>query len=316
MKENKKDEKKTTKIVKPKRVEEKDVNAESLKILEEQKALLEQTKKMRSGGIILCVIGALFCLVGLISNFDKVKGFLFPEPKFTDLTVAEYLELIESDEEHFIYIGRPTCGYCQQYEPIMKEAMKETGKKIYYFNTDQIASEEEYYNFMESLAYLENEEWGTPLVLRVKNGEVYDASAGLASKEETINFLNKKVTEEDKIVYKDHSFTKLTMDEYNAKIKENKINVVYYGLKQCSSCKDLEAVLEEVKSEKGTEVFYFDVSEINGENYDEFVKDFPSLSAEESYIPFLILTRNGKEVASYNGTFEKDEIIKFLDAHK
>ena len=96
---------------------------------------------------------------------------------FTEVSLEEYLELLKSSEKQIILIARPTCYYCQQFTPILKQAKEEMNLKINYVNTDNL-TQDDWSTFQNSLDYLKNEEWGTPLVLIVKDGKLLDQNNG------------------------------------------------------------------------------------------------------------------------------------------
>ena len=96
---------------------------------------------------------------------------------FNELTLDEYLEKIKSSEKTIILIARPTCYYCQQFTPVLKQAKEELGLTINYINTDNLSSSD-WDTFQKSLDYLNSEEWGTPLTLIVQNGEVLADNSG------------------------------------------------------------------------------------------------------------------------------------------
>ena len=89
---------------------------------------------------------------------------------FDEITLDEYLSLINSEDKSIVLVARPTCYYCQQFTPILKQAKEEMNLKINYINTDKF-TEDDYKKFSNSLDYLKNTEWGTPLTLIVQNGD-------------------------------------------------------------------------------------------------------------------------------------------------
>ncbi|MDD2203694.1 MAG: hypothetical protein PHT75_03870 [Bacilli bacterium] len=94
---------------------------------------------------------------------------------YKKITVKEYLELVKEDEEKFIYIGRPTCGYCIKSEPLTKRISYELDKNIYYINIDEESDSD--------LELLETETDGiyrgsTPLFLITKAGAIVDYKEG------------------------------------------------------------------------------------------------------------------------------------------
>lgn len=52
------------------------------------------------------------------------------------LTEISDIEQCTNFEEGFIYFGRPSCKFCQEFQSYVATASKETKQAIYYFNTD------------------------------------------------------------------------------------------------------------------------------------------------------------------------------------
>lgn len=106
-----------------------------------------------------------------------------------------YLELIESDTNQVIVIGRTGCTYCTTAKEYLKNIVKTYGVDIHYFNIYDImtgaAGEEAVEKFENSLSYLTENKWGTPLMLIVKNGEVVAVQNGLLSEDGYVSFLQK-----------------------------------------------------------------------------------------------------------------------------
>lgn len=96
---------------------------------------------------------------------------------FNKLTMDKYLELIKSSEKSIILVARPTCGYCEKFSPILREAADDMKLNINYVNTDEFTNED-WDVFGNSLKYLAEEDWGTPLTLIVQNGDVVAANNG------------------------------------------------------------------------------------------------------------------------------------------
>lgn len=113
-----------------------------------------------------------------------------PEDEQGDLNeidIDEYLDLKKGSKASIIYIGRPTCHYCQQMEPIVKNIVYEYGIKVNYLNTDELDDEGQA-DLIESDDYF-SEGYGTPLLLVVKDDEIVDIQEGYTDKDTTVNFL-------------------------------------------------------------------------------------------------------------------------------
>lgn len=103
-----------------------------------------------------------------------------------EIDIDEYLDLKEGSEASIIYIARPTCHYCQEMEPIVKNIVYEYGIEVNYLNTDELDDEGQS-KLIKSDDYF-SEGYGTPLLLVVKDDEIVDIQEGLSDKDTTVNF--------------------------------------------------------------------------------------------------------------------------------
>ena len=103
-----------------------------------------------------------------------------------EIDIDEYLDLLKGDEASIIYIARPTCHYCQEMEPIVRNIVYEYGVEINYLNTDELDDDGQA-KLIESDDHF-SEGYGTPLLLVVQNDEIVDIQEGLSTKDTTVNF--------------------------------------------------------------------------------------------------------------------------------
>lgn len=140
-------------------------------------------KVVRIIGIVLFVLIVILGAIGISyikndsSNKVTDKTVTLENAGFNEVTIDEYLSLINEDKQNIILIARPTCGYCEKFTPILKQAMDDMNLTINYIDTDKL-TQDDWTKFEASLTYLTSEEWGTPLVLIVKNGEVVADNGG------------------------------------------------------------------------------------------------------------------------------------------
>lgn len=106
--------------------------------------------------------------------------------ELNDIDIDEYLDLKEGSDASIIYIARPTCHYCQEMEPIVRNIVYEYDVEVNYLNTDELDDEGQA-KLIESDDYF-SEGYGTPLLLVVQNGEIVDIQEGLSTKDTTVNF--------------------------------------------------------------------------------------------------------------------------------
>lgn len=77
----------------------------------------------------------------------------------------------KDNKEYLLYIGRPTCYYCRQFSPTIKEFNKLVDNKLLYFNID---TNEEAHDY----AFKEIGIPGTPTTMRVLNNQIVSAWVG------------------------------------------------------------------------------------------------------------------------------------------
>lgn len=103
-----------------------------------------------------------------------------------EIDIDEYLDLKEGSEASIIYIARPTCHYCQEMEPIVRNIVYEYEVEVNYLNTDELDDEGQA-KLIESDDYF-SEGYGTPLLLVVQDDEIVDILEGLSEKDATVEF--------------------------------------------------------------------------------------------------------------------------------
>ena len=149
------------------------------KYTNEKQTVLKTIKVL---GIILLVVGLIIISVSIsykknneITDNDKVVSL--EDAGFNEVSLSEYLNLINSDEKKIVLVARPTCGYCETFSPILKKAKEYMKLEINYIDTDKFSTED-WNTFSNSLSYLNSEEWGTPLVMIVQKGEMLSVNNG------------------------------------------------------------------------------------------------------------------------------------------
>lgn len=127
--------------------------------------------------------------------FLQKYGFAGEDAKLSldYIGMDEYRALINSQTPEIIVVGQTSCSHCMMAKPALLNIATKYGVKINYLNMTEIKNEEngtELINeFNSSLAYLQNEEWGTPLMMIVKDKEVVATSNGYLSENNYVKFL-------------------------------------------------------------------------------------------------------------------------------
>lgn len=118
----------------------------------------------------------------VVENAQKESAAVQDDEKkaFTFISVDDYLNLLNSTENQFIVVARPTCHYCQIAEPIIQNIMFENQIDLNYLNTDDFEGEDQNKFVSSSEAFTNG--FGTPMVLCVKDGKIVDMVNGLMDK--------------------------------------------------------------------------------------------------------------------------------------
>lgn len=179
--------KKVTKKPEEKKVEKKEVIKEV--VVETTK----EEKKVNPGTIIIIILAVLALLgAGLATTLKdtsekKQEKVTLDTAGFNKVSVDEFINLVNADTQSIVLVARPTCYYCELFTPILKQAKDELNITINYVDTDSFAGDDAT-KFDNSLDYLKNEDWGTPLVLIVGNGTTSAQNSGYVELEEIKSF--------------------------------------------------------------------------------------------------------------------------------
>lgn len=85
-----------------------------------------------------------------------------------------YSMFTEDGKEHVIYFGRPTCYYCRQFSPELKDLNTLMNNRLEYYNTDSQDFDEAAANFLFRTVGIP----GTPTIIRLQNGQIVSAWVG------------------------------------------------------------------------------------------------------------------------------------------
>ena len=107
--------------------------------------------------------------------------------ELTEINLDTYLDYYNDSTNRVVLIARPTCGYCQIAEPIIKKIIKDYNTEINYLNTDELTGDESA-KFVSSDESLKNG-FGTPMLLVVGNSKIVDKIDGLTDTAHYIDFL-------------------------------------------------------------------------------------------------------------------------------
>ena len=166
------------------------------------KSKFSLTAKQKDIILIALVVVLLIVAAIVTGNKDSKVDIELPvalegDAGFNEITYSNYLEKIDSNEPFLVVIVKDGCGYCEMYEPILKEVAGEYNLPINYINLTNL-SEEEYNDLAQSNAYLKKNQWGTPTTLFMLGDSVIDSIGGYVDKDKFVDFVKENfVVNED-----------------------------------------------------------------------------------------------------------------------
>ena len=112
-------------------------------------------------------------------EFVKKYNFVGDDAKLVlnHIDYSGYKKVVKSEDVNILVLGQTTCGHCARVKPILSKISKDKDVVINYLDITKL-SQEERAKLSKYLPFLDEEEWGTPLTLIVKNGEVIDSVNG------------------------------------------------------------------------------------------------------------------------------------------
>lgn len=117
-----------------------------------------------------------------VSEGVSVEEYEANVANFKAVSMADVYHMFDDTENSYtLYIGRPTCHYCRDFSPVLKEFNGLTGSQPYYYNTDRddftVAAKE----FLTKKVGM----FATPTTLYIDKGQLISGwvGSGIPSKE-------------------------------------------------------------------------------------------------------------------------------------
>lgn len=166
----------------------------------------EKVEKMLKMIYVIFVLVLINTVILVTSNLKITTGDSNKESETTsegnqdyDVSMFEKVDFdkmmdkFESSDLEVIYIGRPTCGYCVKFLPVLQEAQEKFGYKTVYYDLTDVTQDE-----TNKIIEKDNEDefiktnfGATPMVLLVKDGKLVDGWVGYAEYDSFAEFLTK-----------------------------------------------------------------------------------------------------------------------------
>ena len=124
----------------------------------------------------------------IIANAERESEAITADQmkELEEIDIDTYLNYYNGPATLIVFVGRPTCPYCEITKPIISKIAKDYNLVIKYLNTDNL-SDDGKAKFVQHNEMF-NEGYGTPLILIVGNGEIKTSLEGLTDTEHFLQF--------------------------------------------------------------------------------------------------------------------------------
>lgn len=246
--------------------------------------------------IVLSVI--VLCIIGVVT-------FSVIDSKKNEKVYALFEEKFNGETNTLVYIGRPTCGYCNLLTPSLEDMKTRYNFEYVDINIDEIDNK----SLDKILESLQVEELGTPYLAIVSNGKVVDVQNGYADYDVIFEFLKK-----NNIIANDAELllNYINVETYNKLIKSKDASVIVVGQSTCSYCVKAKVVLNEIASKNDIEINYLNLSYMTEEDYNKFTSSFEYFQSSSWGTPVTMIVKNGKIVDKLEQFVTEEEYTEFF----
>ena len=248
--------------------------------------------------ILLSIVAAVILLIigGSIYESHKSNSYL-----------DDFYSAFNGSENKLVMIGRDNCSWCQLFKPVLDSMHEEYGFDYLYINTNELTSG--VFNKLLKTIGVDENNFGTPLTIVVKDGEVVDSINGYVDDQELFSFLKKY-----EFVSKDAKLA-LNYVDYNGyksvvRSSENKILVL--GQTTCSHCIKVKPILSSIAREYGITINYLDITKLSDEEKGKFTKYLTYLTEKEWGTPLTLIVNNSEVIDSVNGELDHDGYVELF----
>lgn len=263
---------------------------------------------------IIAVFAVLVVIVGVII------GVSVSESKKAEEKLQKYIEIIDKKDTQLLFLGRPTCSYCVQFQPVIDALKKDYDFKYQYINTDELSSKG--LSKILSKLGIDESEFGTPYLSITKGGKVIAEQSGALERKELFDFLKEHELINKDAEYKDE-YPNLTMIDY-AQYKEllasDQKSIIVIGQTGCGYCTQTKPVIDELAKKHNITINYLNITDLSEEDSSDLMTSTTYLKELDSFgTPLTIITQNGEvvdhlegynESSVFENFFKKQEIIK------
>lgn len=231
------------------------------------------------------IIALIICVIGAVLGMG-IK-YCYHSWKFKQL-----YNCILTEEKEILFLGRPTCGFCNLLKPILDDTSKKYDFKYRYINTDNL-SKKELEKLLKKLE-IRTSTFTTPRILITEKDKIIDSHIGYMDDISVFHFFKKNgfIKEEETFVNPYPNIERLSSDDYFNILKEKKATTVLVGR---IGDYETNAMLKKANEEKRNVKFLSPSVFLTEEEYNKFVATIKDMK-EDVLLPLLLEVKDGEVV--------------------
>ena len=221
--------------------------------------------------------------------------------------------LIASNEKSLIFIGRPTCSYCNLLQPSLDRLAQDYNFEYAYVNIDEL-NDSQYERVVKKFGQDPNT-FGTPYLAVVESGKKVGEQKGYVEEEVLFNFLQEKGIIANDVTYveEESNLNKINYQEYKELLNKGEKAILVIARTGCGACTAAKPDLEAIVAEYNIQINWFDLIKINSnEEGEKFLDSLDYYRNNEWGTPLTLIIENKKVVDAFNGYYNKQAYVDFF----
>lgn len=261
---------------------------------------MNETKKIIIILIAILIVGGITIGVSISSASAKEKN------------LDNAIELVEDEKMHILFLGRPTCTYCEQFQPVIDQLTEDYDLKYDYINTDNLTSSG--LSTLLKKLNIDEENFGTPYLSITKDGKVVAEQSGYVDRETLFNFLQENGVIAEDVEYKSEypNLNMIDFSTYKEILESGEKEIVVLGQTGCAYCEQTKPILDEIAEKNDVTINYLNITNITEDEFNELMDSLDYLKELESIGTPLTLIIENKEVVGHQEGYAEESVFENL----
>jgi predicted bacteriocin transport accessory protein len=140
-----------------------------------------EMNKSKNSKLIIGLASIVVSLIAILVVLNVLRG-----TRLVVIGISEMNAILNDQSgQEFVYIGRPTCPYCEEFKPVLEATLSELGQELVYFETDlaDLEDQDRRIEILEQLGV-----GGVPVIVYIENGQAVDSITGVQTRERVLEF--------------------------------------------------------------------------------------------------------------------------------